>query len=672
MLRVVALTQDWEHKSGVDVYTGKAVKKLTNEEIAYVGDAKYAVERYGQSNEKKIALTFDDGPDPLYTPKILDILAKEKIPATFFALGSAVTKHDEIAKRIVSEGHVLANHTFTHSDLDLISPEQAEQEITQTQRIIRAATSHNPSYFRIPYGGNDDESLRDDVRAILEAQKLGYTVSSYQFDSNDWGFTEGKKAVLPSFNGTSKVVLLHDGGGNRDDTIAYLKQLIAEVRKAGYTFTSLDGIYVDRAHLNKTVDPTLADNTSLVLSNMTLVWPKRLIGALFIFTLALLFYSMMVNVVFAALQISKPKPKRRSPKYQPLISVIIPAYNEEKVLKKSIGALLRSHYRNFEIIIVNDGSTDKTKEIIDKLAMHPKVRGIHQKNAGKPAAVNMGLNYAKGDIVASMDADTIFPRNVLGNFVRHFADPKIGAVAGTVKVGNIGNMVTRWQALEYITSINIERTAQAFINAIMIVPGACSAWRKEAIVRANGYSDATLAEDCDLTLMMHKLGYKVIQDLDAEAYTEAPMTLKNLAKQRFRWIFGNIQAFWKHRDMIFSRHYGWLGLFVIPRAIISIMMQIIFAPLLLLVSLGNILSGEYMIVLVYFIISVFILLIAATIGIIFAREKYVHLLATPFYRIAYGPMRTFILYASVITAVKGLHVGWGKIARTGTVTIRMD
>mgnify|MGYP000960669180 CR=1 FL=1 len=206
----------------------------------------------------------------------------------------------------------------------------------------------------------------------------------------------------------------------------------------------------------------------------------------------------------------------------------------------------------------------------------------------------------------------------------------------------------------------------------MIVPGACSAWRKKAVLEARGYSDSTLAEDCDLTLTLHKLGYQIIQDIEAEAYTEAPSTLKYLAKQRFRWIYGNIQAFWKHRDMIFNTSYSWLGLFVLPRAIVSLLMQILFAPFLLLVSITNILSGQYLIVVVFFIISLVILLIAAIIGIAFAKEKYIHLYATPFYRIMYGPLRTFILYASVLTALKGLHVGWGKIARSGTVQIPVD
>jgi biofilm PGA synthesis N-glycosyltransferase PgaC len=258
----------------------------------------------------------------------------------------------------------------------------------------------------------------------------------------------------------------------------------------------------------------------------------------------------------------------------------------------------------------------------------------------------------------------------LGKFVRHFADPTIGAVAGTVKVGNINNIITRWQALEYITSINLERTAQAYINAIMIVPGACSAWRKSAILAANGYSSSTLAEDCDLTLMVRKTGYRIIQDNEAEAYTEAPQTLRNLAKQRFRWIFGNIQAFWKHRDMIFTRQYGWLGSFVIPRTVLSLSMQLIFAPLLLFVSFGNIISGEMTVVLFYFALSNLILLFAALVGVLFARERFRHLAATPFYRLAYGPMRTFLLYSSFITALRGLHVGWNKVTRTSSVNTR--
>jgi cellulose synthase/poly-beta-1,6-N-acetylglucosamine synthase-like glycosyltransferase/peptidoglycan/xylan/chitin deacetylase (PgdA/CDA1 family) len=673
LLRVVAITHDWAVKTAIDPYSGKAVSKLTPEQIRTVGDAPYAVQKYGETKNRKIALTFDDGPDSVYTPLILDILAKEKAPSTFFATGTEIAKNTDIAQRISREGHVLANHTFAHADLDHVSSSRAEQEITQAQRIIRSVSGRNPAYFRIPYGGNDDVSIRDDVRAILEAQKLGYTVVSFQVDSNDWDSNSGTiKPDEITYDGTDIVVLLHDGGGERKLTVQYLPQLIEEAKKNGYTFTSLDGLYEDQADLNPVIASTIADKSTLTVARAVYVWPKNLVRSLFMITVLLLFITMMINVLLAGLQIKKPKPKRRSRLYNPLLTVIIPAYNEEKVLSKSVRSVLKSYYRNFEIIIVNDGSSDTTKQVAQKLARNPKVIVINQENSGKSVAVNTGIRASKGEIIISMDADTIFPPKVLGKFVRHFADPSVGAVAGMIKVGNINNIVSRWQALEYITSINVERSAQAYINAILIAPGACSAWRKNAVIEAGGYSGSTLAEDCDLTLSVRKAGYRVIQDNEAEAYTEAPLTLKSLAKQRFRWVFGNIQTFWKHRDMIFRRQYRWLGLFVIPRTLVSISLQLLFTPLLLVVTLSNLLAGEFKMILFYFSLSNIILLVAAIIGIIFAGERYRHLVATPFYRLAYGPMRTFLLYASIVTALKGLHVGWSKLARTGTVSETLD
>lgn len=652
----------------VDVYSGNVKRFITPEEMQTIGNNKYVIEKYGQTKGKHMILTFDDGPDPKYSSQILDILSSESAHSTFFTLGENLVKYPELAKRMVREGHDVANHTFSHQDLDLINGFMARQEINQTEKVIRAVTNKSTSLFRIPYGGSDDASIKDDRRAILEAQKLGYVPASYDFDTSDWDLDSDTSFKLPELDGKDKVLLMHDGGGDRSHTISYLRKLIQETKKSGYKFTSLSRLYSDY-NLVADVQPTPSDHAVLLVGQAAFVWPKKVINMLFFLSLGLFFVTVVIAVILAELQNRLRKPKRRHNNYNPLVSVIIPAYNEEKVIRKTVLSVLRSYYKNLEIIIIDDGSKDNTWQVI-KTIKSKRVKIIKQINAGKAKAVNRGLKVAKGEIIISLDADTIFTPTTIGKMVRHFYDKRIGAVAGVVKVGNVNSWITRWQALEYITSINIERSAQAFLNSIVVAPGACSAWRKKALDDVGGYSSATMAEDCDLTLAVHKFGYKVVQDSEAIGLTECPENLRDLSKQRFRWIFGSIQSFYKHRSLILKKRYGWLGIYVIPKAIFGIILQLVFTPLLIMVTLGNVMSGNTKTILIYTIVTFIALILTAGAGLILGRERWRYITSTPAFRIVYSPLRSFLLYAMLVAAVGGLDVGWNKVARHGTVSLK--
>jgi cellulose synthase/poly-beta-1,6-N-acetylglucosamine synthase-like glycosyltransferase len=247
------------------------------------------------------------------------------------------------------------------------------------------------------------------------------------------------------------------------------------------------------------------------------------------------------------------------------VSIIVPSYNEEQVIENTIRSLLCSDYPHFEIIIVDDGSSDRTSDIVnEKFGGEPLVQLFTVANAGKAAALNFGLRRAQGDVIVALDADTQFPPETIRALARRFVDPRIGAVAGNAKVGNRINIVTRWQALEYITSQNMDRRAFASLNCITVVPGAVGAWRRELIEQCGGFSNDTLAEDQDLTLLIRKLGYKIGYEEAAIAWTEAPDGVRTLARQRFRWAYGTLQCLWKHRDALFRPRYGTLGLVGMP------------------------------------------------------------------------------------------------------------
>ena len=240
-------------------------------------------------------------------------------------------------------------------------------------------------------------------------------------------------------------------------------------------------------------------------------------------------------------------------------------------------------------------------------------------------------------------------------------------VAGQVKVGNRQNLLTAWQSLEYMSGICVTRMAEGLVGAISIAPGACAAWRKRALVEAGGYSSQTLAEDCDLTLSIQRLGYQIRQDNEAVAWTEAPMTVRALARQRLRWTFGNLQAYRKHRDMVLRPRYGVLGMIVLPYTLLSLVIPLAFMPLTYIAAGVSIASGRWQNIALFagFVAGAHLLI--SIVAVRMVRERPWHLLVVPLYRLIYEPLRTYVLYKSLLLATKGKALGWYRPARTGTV-----
>jgi cellulose synthase/poly-beta-1,6-N-acetylglucosamine synthase-like glycosyltransferase/peptidoglycan/xylan/chitin deacetylase (PgdA/CDA1 family) len=667
-VRIVRVESGLGGKVAIDPFTLKLIRLLSNEEGRVIGTHKYAVERYGATFGKRIALTFDDGPDPRFTPAILDLLSKENAPATFFAMGSNIVRYPELIRRVASEGHTIGNHTFTHADIDEVSFLRAKEEINLTSRVIRATLNQYTTLFRPPYSGADDRETRLNLGSILRAQELGYVVTSFTIDSHDWRFSTGLEPTLPIFSGGDEVILLHDAGGDRTTTIAYLERLIAKAKTEGYSFVSLDQLYAGIPGLTGSATPTFADRAALNLARAVVTLPGTLQYFIFLVSAILVALVSFTNMILAYIQ--SRRMHQRSEKFRPFVSVVIPAYNEERVIGKTIESILASDYANLEVLVVDDGSTDKTYEIARSFESTLKVKGLRKKNGGKASALNFGFLRARGDIVVTLDADTVFAPDTISRLVQHFSDKNVGAVAGMVKVGNMGNIVTRWQALEYVAGIGVDRQAQSLLNAVVIVPGACAAWRRSAVIEAGGHSAETLAEDCDLTLAIHKTGYRIHQDRDAISFTEAPQTIRALLKQRFRWTFGNIQALWKHRDMLGKRRYGFLGLLVLPYTAITIILPLTFTLFTYVMVIWNIAAGQFGVVLFFFGIFTAVHLVTASVGILLARERLSLLFVVPLYRLIYDPMRIYILYSSLYMVLKGGRVGWNKLMRTGTVELK--
>jgi poly-beta-1,6 N-acetyl-D-glucosamine synthase len=237
----------------------------------------------------------------------------------------------------------------------------------------------------------------------------------------------------------------------------------------------------------------------------------------------------------------------------PMVSIVVPAFNEGVVIQPALRALLKLDYPNYEIIMVDDGSTDDTYEKAMKVSHESSAQGLApirvttKRNGGKAEALNTGMTLARGEFVLNMDGDTKLSPNTLRVCVKHFENPAIGAVAGNVKVINRENIWTKIQALEYVEGLAMARKAQSFLRSVNIIPGPIGMFRKTVLQQVGGYDHDTFAEDCDLTLKLLTRGWHVAYEPAAIAWVESPSRLLDLIKQRYRWTRGILQATSKHK-----------------------------------------------------------------------------------------------------------------------------
>jgi cellulose synthase/poly-beta-1,6-N-acetylglucosamine synthase-like glycosyltransferase len=362
--------------------------------------------------------------------------------------------------------------------------------------------------------------------------------------------------------------------------------------------------------------------------------------------------------------------------------VLIPAYNEEAVIVQTVTSVLFSDLPDIHVIVVDDGSKDRTLELLkDNFGNNQAVQIIHQVNRGKAAALNNALSHARTDIVVTIDADTEVEPDAIRKLLRHFSDPTVGAVAGNVKVGNRSRWLTRWQALEYVTSQNMEKRAFDLLNCITVVPGALGAWRRQAIEDAGGITADTVAEDADLTIAIRRLGWRITYDEEAIAWTEAPDTPGVLIRQRFRWTFGTLQSFWKHSSTLFRPKYGTLGWIALPNIFVFQIALPLISPLLDLLFFGSLLlwglaqfhitsipqlwtTADVQRSVVFFL--GFLIIDVLTCVIAFALERqedWALLVPVLLQRFYYRQLMYIVLFRSVKEAVSGRPVGWRGVER---------
>ena len=627
----------------------------------------------GEGGEHQVAITFDDGPDPEWTPKILDILRAANVKAAFFVVGVNAERYPGLVRRIVTEGHEIGNHTYYHPNLALCWPEHVRLELNATQLLLETITGRSTTLFRPPYAADTQPSQISELTPLQIAQDLDYLVVLENIDPQDWA-KPGADIILQRVKQQRRdgsIILLHDAGGDRSQTVEALPRILDWLHARGDTVVPLSTLLgTTRDELMPPVQSRPQTLTRFVSGTGFRVYHavEEFLWAFMIVATALVAARTLVVIWLAYRFRPFPKGALEEP-----VSVVLAAYNEGKVIAGTLRSLLATDYKgDIEVIVVDDGSRDETAAEVERVAqIDPRVRLLQQENRGKARALQRALAAARHGIIVFVDGDTHFQRDTLPALVQPFADENIGAVSGHAKVGNLRRFISRCQALEYTCGFNLDRRAYTRWNCITVVPGAISAIRKGALDQAGGLSLDTLAEDTDLTLTLHKDRRRIVYVPQAIGWTEAPETVRTLARQRFRWAYGTLQCLWKHRDMVFNWNYRALGWFSLPSVWFFQIILVAVTPLVDLFLLSSLLSGAWHAVMPFVIAFLSMDVILATLACLLERDPIRHAWRILPMRLIYRPMLSYCIWKAILRAVKGAWVSWGKLERTASVPVRV-
>jgi cellulose synthase/poly-beta-1,6-N-acetylglucosamine synthase-like glycosyltransferase/peptidoglycan/xylan/chitin deacetylase (PgdA/CDA1 family) len=674
---------------------------------------------------RRIALTFDDGPSPEWTPKIAAILLAEHVPATFFEVGSQVVRHPGLTRMLYHDGFELGDHTFTHASLESLPPWEAHLQVSLTESAISGITGIRPRFVRPPYSSTTEAVTPAEERAWGAIAADGYTIVLCNYDTQDWE-RPGVRTILhnvlgePNIRlGVGGIVLMHDAGGNRAETVAALPRLIHALRRRGFSFTTvsgLAGIPLSEAEVPASAAQQLrgiAFDWMLALAGFV----TNLLTHVVLLVTVLVGLRMVVGLILARVQIARTRRRELAeaslPPFVPAVSILVPAHNEAVGIERAVRSLAGSRYDGpLEVVVVDDGSTDATAAIVEGLGLEA-VRLLRQQGAGKAAALNRALASSHHDIVVTVDADTVFEPDTLTLLVQRFRAEDVGAISGNTKVGNRSGLLGRWQHIEYVMGFNLDRRMYEVLGCTPTVPGAIGAFRRQALGDIGGVSGATLAEDTDITLDIGRAGWRVVYEGRARAWTEAPSTLRTFYRQRSRWAYGTIQSMWKHRGALWSDGELGRGVPAAAReerleaqddrgaqanrgaapevspdagrvvrrrranrgaravAVLAVFQLILplTAPLIDLFAIYSIVFLDPMPILAYWAAFNLFQFVLAWAAFGFDGESRRVLWALPLQQFVYRQVMYLVVYDAVVSALLGSRLSWQRIERTGEVNV---
>ncbi|WSR03871.1 bifunctional polysaccharide deacetylase/glycosyltransferase family 2 protein [Streptomyces sp. NBC_01210] len=609
----------------------------------------------------RVALTYDGGPDPAWTPHLLDQLKRYDAKATFFLTGTQAAAHPDLVRRIEDEGHEIGSHTYTDANLAGLSEPLFRLELALTQNVLAGTAGIGTHLLRLPHTADVATLCGDMGEAARRAMADGYVVVAADPPGRD-----AAQGAVRQFTGST-------------DAIAETERLLTATRGDRVTYTTVGaglglqgttyGVSTSAEWRGAAV--VRAQQASRALAD-GLTYSLLVGGVITVARLVMLFAVARVHVKRVRAKHSR---RRGGPRFPPLtdpVSVIVPAYNEEAGIEATVRSLLASSHQAVQIIVVDDGSTDRTFEIAEAIDDR-RVMVIRQTNSGKAAALNTGLARAHFGIVVMIDGDTVFDPDAVFNLIQPLADPRVGAVSGNTKVGNRQGILGRWQHLEYVIGFNLDRRMFDVMECMPTVPGAIGAFRRDALVGVGGVSEDTLAEDTDLTMALCRAGWRVVYEESAIAWTEAPSTVRQLWKQRYRWCYGTLQAMWKHRGALLERGAGGklgrrgLTYLLLFQTVLPLVCPI--ADVLILYGLLFVGAGQAAAVWLAF---ASVQLFTAVYALRLDREKFEPLWTLPFQILVHQRLMYLVVIQSVVTALVGNRLRWQRMQRTGSATDTLE
>ncbi len=629
---------------------------------------------------RTVALTFDDGPDPTWTPKVLAVLRRFHVPATFFLVGAHAAGYPGIVREELTDGDEVASHTYTHTNLATAAGWREGFELALTQNALAGAAGVHTRLLRMPYSSEPDALTAADWRAARLAGKDGYLVVLTNLDTRDWarpGVNRIVTAAMPS-GGDGAVIMFHDGGGNRAETVAALPAVITRLRSEGYRFTTItQGLGQPAGDVAATPRQRFA-GLALVLTQQAADHTVALLAVLLVIASVLTVIRLAFLVGFARAHRRRQlrrlaEPADVGPPYLPDVSVVIPAYNEAAGIAATVRSMAASSYRGrLEIIVVDDGSSDDTAAIARGLGI-PFVRVITQANSGKPGALNRGIAEARSEILVLVDGDTIFEPATIGRLIAPMRASDVGAVSGNTKVGNRRGLLGGWQHLEYVMGFNLDRRLFDLLGTIPTVPGAIGAFRRAALAAVGGVTADTLAEDTDLTMALCRSPWRVVYAPDAIAWTEAPANLRQLWRQRYRWSYGTMQAMWKHRRAVIERgRSGRFGRYCLTYLAFFHVLLPLIAPVVDVFSLYGLMFLNPAHVALFWVSFVLLQALAGGYALRLDGERLRSLWVLPLQQVVYRQLMYLVTIQSVISAMLGTRERWRVISRAGVFAESAD